>query len=123
VVENCPDTLLPSGSIHAYDNAIWSPNNKMVTASLQGRVADESGISSAYILVGGDNEITLTDLDENGNFFVDIEMEATKGAEYSIELYAADNYPEELGGPNSGLIDSTYIRVPHDMGGGKSNPN
>ena len=75
MVENCPDTLLPSGSIHAYDNAIWSPNNKMVTVSLQGRVADESGISSAYILVGGDNEITLTDLDENGNFFVDIEME------------------------------------------------
>jgi len=45
---------------------------------------------------------------------------AKRGAEYIIELYASDTNPEDSGGPNSGLVDSTYIRVPHDMSGGKS---
>jgi len=50
------------------------------------------------------------------------EVKVVKGAEYIIQLYAADTNtnPEDAGGPNSGLVDSTYIRVPHDMSGGKS---
>jgi len=53
-----------------------------------------------------------------GYFSLDIEVQATKDTEYLIELYADDTNPEEDGGPNSGLVDSTYITVPHDMGGG-----
>ena len=43
-----------------------------------------------------------------------------KGAEYVVELYAADTESADDGGPNSGLVDSTFIRVPHDMSDGKS---
>ena len=119
-VDNYPDILPPNGSIHAYHNMIRLPDNKMVTVTLEGRVSDESGISSAYIRVGGNDEITLIDLGEIENFSVDIEVEASKGAEYFIELYATDGNSEKDGGANSGLVDSTFIRVPHDMSGGKS---
>ena len=119
-VDNYPDILPPNGSIHAYHNMIRLPDNKMVTVTLEGRVSDESGISSAYIRVGGKDEITLIDLGEIENFSVDIEVEASKGAEYFIELYATDGNSEKDGGANSGLVDSTFIRVPHDMSGGKS---
>ena len=118
-VDNYPDILPPNGSIHAYHNMIRLPDNKMVTVTLEGRVSDESGISSAYIRVDGNDEITLIDLGEIENFSVDIEIKASKGAEYFIELYATDGNPEKDGGANSGLIDSTFIRVPHDMSGGK----
>lgn len=128
------DTMAPSGAVHAYPNLVWPPNNKMVTVTLDGYVVDELsmardgediGVSSAYLLIDGTDEIILLDettdlFDAEGQFSVDIEVKAAKGAEYIIELYAVDNEPEEDGGPNSGLVDSTYIRVPHDMSGGKS---
>jgi len=128
------DSFSPAGSIHAYPNMIWSANNKMVSVTLNGYIKDELsivrdsqgiGISSAYILIDGTDEIVLrnetTDLlDDNGNFSADIEVEASKGAEYLIELYATDTNPDDSGGPNYGLVDSTYIRVPHDMSDGKS---
>ena len=117
---NRRDTLPPSGSIHAYHNVILPPDNKMVSVTLEGRISDESGISSAYIRVAGNDEITVIDLGEIGNFSVSIEVKASKGTEYLIELYATDDNPEKDGGANSGLVDSTFIRVPHDMSGGKS---
>ena len=119
-VDNYPDTLPPKGSIHAYQNMIRPPDNKMVTLTLEGHVSDESGISSAYIRVAGNDEITLIDLGEIEYFSVDIEIKASKGVEYFIELYATDGNPEKDGGANSGLVDSTSIRVPHDMSGGRS---
>ena len=116
------DTLAPSGSVHAYPNLIWPPNNLMVTIALEGRVMDEMsiareggghGVSSAYLLIGGTDEITLWDdttdlLDADSHFSVEIEVKASKSAEYLIELFAADKNPDE---PNSGLVDTIYIRV------------
>lgn len=128
------DTQHPTGAVHAHDNMIWPPNNKTVTVTLDGYVKDELsiardgegiGVSSAYILIDGSEQITLRDettnlLDNDGQFSIGIEVKATKGAEYLIELYAGDTEPEDDGGPNTGLVDSTYISVPHDMSGGKS---
>jgi hypothetical protein len=127
------DTISPTGAIHAHDNMIWPANNKMVTVTLDGYVKDELsiardgegfGVSSAYLLVDGEEIVLLGDdinlLDEEGHFSLDVEVQATKDAEYLIELYANDTNPEEDGGANSGLVDSTYITVPHDMGGGNS---
>ncbi len=108
---------------------LWPPNNKMVGVILDGYVVDELsiardgqgiGVSSAYIVVDG-QMIVLRDettdlLDENGAYSVTVEVRATKGAVYSVELYAADTEPEEDGGPNSGLVDSTYIHVPDNRG-------
>ena len=111
-VDNYLDILPPNGSIHAYHNMTWPPDNKIVTVTLEGRVSDESGITSAYIRVDGNDEVTLIDLGEIDNFIVDIEIKASKGAEYFIELYATDGNPEKDGGANSGLVDSTSIRVP-----------
>ena len=123
----CPeDTRAPSGALHAYPNLVWPPNNKMVTVRLDGHVMDEicaaregggHGVSSAYLLIDGTDKITLLDdttdlLGADGYFSVDIEVKARKGAEYLIELFAADTNPE---GPNSGLVDTTYVRVPHNM--------
>ena len=124
----CPvnDTLAPAGSVHAYDNIIWPPNNKMVSVTLVGYVRDElsiardgegMGVSSAYLLVDGTEWIVLLDqttdlLDEAGQFSVDIEVKAIKGAEYGIELFASDTNPEESGGPNTGFVDSTRVHVP-----------
>jgi hypothetical protein len=73
-------------------------------------------IGEKIVLLGDDINL----LDEEGYFSLDVEVQATKGSEYLIELYAGDTSPEEDGGPNSGLVDSTYITVPHDMGGGNS---
>lgn len=131
------DTMPPTGAVHAHDNMLWPPNNKMVTVTLDGYVIDELsiardgegiGFSSAYLLIDGTDEIILRDettdlLDAEGQFSVDIEVKATKGAEYIIGLYAADTESEEDGGPNSGLVDSTYIHVPHDMSAGWPEPN
>jgi len=126
----CPeDTLAPSGALHAYPNLIWPPNNKMVNVNLSGyvmdemsiaREGDEIGISSAYLLIDDTDQIILLDdttdlLDANGHFSVDIEVKASKGAEYMIELYASDTKPDE---PNSGIVDKTFIRVPHNIDGG-----
>ena len=121
------DVMHPTGAVHAHDNMIWPPNNKMVTVTLDGYIKDELsiardgegiGVSSAYLLVDGEEIVLLGDdinlLDEAGYFSLDIEVQATKDAEYLIELYADDTNSEEDGGPNSGLIDSTYIRVFND---------
>lgn len=51
---------------------------------------------------------------------MEIEVKAIKEAVYIVELYAGDTNPEDSGGPNTGLVDSTYIRVPDDISGGKS---
>jgi hypothetical protein len=124
----CPeDIIAPSGAVHAYPNLIWPPNNKMVKVNLDGRVMDEMsiaeggghGVSSAYLLIDDTKEIVLFDdmmnlLDPDGNFSVEIEVKATKGAEYLIELFASDNNP---GAPNSGLVDTTHIQIPHNMSG------
>ena len=123
------DTQAPTGAVHAYDNVIWSPNNKMVTVTLEGYVKDELsmvrdgegiGVSEAYLLIGSTEEIILRDsttdlLNGDGKFSVNIQVKAVKGAEYVVELYASDTESADDGGPNSGLVDSTFIRVPHDM--------
>ncbi len=128
------DTQAPTGAVHAYDNMIWPPNNKMVTVTLEGYVKDELsmardgegiGVSKAYLLIGSSEEIILRDgtidkLSSEGRFSVNIEVRAVKGAEYVVELYAADTESADDGGPNSGLVDSTFIRVPHDMSDDKS---
>ena len=36
---------------------------------------------------------------------------------YPIKLFAADTSADAGGKPNSGLVDTTYVRVPHDMSG------
>ena len=127
------DTYPPTGAVHAHDNLIWPANNKMVEVTLDGYVLDELsiardgsgiGVSSAYLLVDGNKYVLrdgITDLlDENGRFNITVEVKAVKGAVYDAELYATDTEPEDAGGPNSGLVDSTHIRVPHDMSVGKS---
>jgi hypothetical protein len=117
------DTTPPAGSVHAYPNLIWPPNNKMVEVTLSGYVCDELsiardgggiGVSSAYLLVNGEETIPL--VIDDGSFSVTKEFEARAGALYTVELYAADTKPVEDGGPNSGLIDQTYIRVPLNVG-------
>ena len=72
------------------------------------------GISSAYLLIDGTDKIILIDgttdlLNADGHFRVEIKVNASKGSEYLIELYGTDTNPNE---PNSGLVDTTYIRVP-----------
>jgi|GEM_PF-3196226 hypothetical protein len=114
--DNRPDILPPSGSIHAYYRMTRPPENRLGTVTLAGHLTDESGISSAYIrVVAGNDEITVIDLGEFRNFNIDIEVAASKGAEYLIELFASDSNPEKAGGANSGLVDSTFIRIPHDV--------
>ena len=45
-------------------------------------------------------------------FSVEVEVKVSKGAEYHIELHGTDKNPD---GPNSGLVDTPYIRVPQNM--------
>lgn len=125
----CPDDVMhPTGAVHAYPNMIWPANNKMVTVTLDGYVMDELsiardgggiGVSSAYLLLNG-TIFTLRDgttdlLKQDGSFSVTVRVKAEKGAEYTVELHAADTKPATSAGPNSGIVDSTLIRVPHDM--------
>ena len=95
-----------------------------VEVTLSGHVRDELsiardgggiGISEAHLLVNGEGIIPLI-LESDGSFSTIEEFEAKKGALYTIELYATDTTPEEDGGPNTGLVDQTYIRVPQNMG-------
>jgi hypothetical protein len=118
------DTTPPTGSIQAHDNCLFPPNNTVVEVTLSGCVCDElsiardgggTGISSAYLLVNGEETIPLV-LDSDGLFSLTKEFEARKDTIYTIELYASDTNPIENGGPNSGLIDQTYIHVPSDRG-------
>ena len=91
----------------------------MVTVTLEGYVKDELsiardgggvGVSSAYLLVNK-NKTGPLNLNDEGRFSVTIEVKAEKGAVYNVELHAADTNPQEAGGPNSGLVDSTFILV------------
>ncbi len=113
------DTLPPAGSIHAYDNYIFPPNKKMVDVTVSGYVRDDmsmirdgggTGVSDAYLQINGGDPIPLT-LEPDGSFIKVVSLQALKGAVYEIELYAADTTPVESGGPNSGLVDETYVRV------------
>lgn len=125
------DTMYPAGAVHAHDNLLWPPNNKKVQVEIEGYVIDELsmvrdgdgiGVSQAYLLVNGtkiilrDETTDLLDPDD-GSFSIVEYLEARKNAIYPIELFAADTVAEEDGGPNSGLVDSTFVRVPHDMSG------
>lgn len=127
------DTSSPTGAIHAHNNLLWPPNNKEVPVVLNGYVVDELsiakdgqgvGISSAYIIIN-DEKIVLLDeeidlLDESGYFEIEVKLTASKNARYDISLFAADTNPDEDGGPNSGLVDSTYVEVPDNMSLGNS---
>ena len=121
----------PTGAVHAYDDMPaprWLPNKRTIDVKLVGYVLDEMsisrdgmgiGVSFAYLLFNG-TKIILRDqstdlLDENGRFSVTIKVREKRTAIYKVEYYASDTVPAENGGPNSGLVDSTYIRVPHDM--------
>jgi len=121
------DTMPPAGAVHADSSFLFPPNNRMVEVTLSGYVRDElsisrdgdgedgegPGVSNAYLFVNGEEINLLPALDGDGAFSVLMEFEAARGALYTIELYAADTTP---GGPNSGLIDRTYVRVFSDMG-------
>jgi hypothetical protein len=120
------DTMSPTGAVHAYPNKI-APNKRLVTITLDGYVTDElsiardgtgTGVSSAYLMVDGkkitlkDESIDLLTADGGyGRFSVTAQVQAKKGAVYTVELYASDTEPIEDGGHNSGLVDSTFIRV------------
>ncbi len=113
------DTTPPTGPVHANPNLIWPPNDRMVTVTLGGYVKDELsiardgggvGVSSAYLLIDGYTTFPIS-LDGQGRFSVTIEIKAGKGAVYNVELYATDTNPVESGGPNSGLVASTFISV------------
>ena len=137
------DTMSPTGAIHAYQKLIWPPKGKCshgghnifwpfigrkVNMTLTGYVVDEMsiardgagiGVSYAYILVN-DTEIILRDdttdlLEEDGSFNINVPIKADRRGVYKVELYADDTEPEEDGGPNSGLVDSTYISIPYNM--------
>ena len=114
--------MWPAGAVHAYPNALV-PNKKLVTITLDGYVKNELsiardgtgiGVSSAYIMVDG-KQITLRESTDttpwDGRFSLTTQVQAKKGAVYEVELYASDTEPQEAGGPNSGLVDSTFIRV------------
>jgi hypothetical protein len=124
-LEACPvltDTTPPAGSVHAYANSLWPPNNKMVEVTISGYVRDEmsiasdeggvNGVSEAHLVIDGGEPIGL-DLDEDGTFSMTMEFEARKDAVYTIELHATDT------NQNEGLVDQTYISVPSDMSGKK----
>lgn len=118
------DKWAPAGSVHAHDNMIWAPNNKIVSVTLDGYVRDElsiakngngHGVSEAYIMVNDDRYELIDYLDADGYYSFDIEVQAVKGAHYDVQLFASDTNSE----PNSGMVDSTYIYVPENMGNGK----
>jgi hypothetical protein len=51
----------------------------------------------------------------NGCFGRNIEIQAIRGSETLIEMWATDTEPESSGGPNSALVDWTTIVVPSSM--------
>jgi choice-of-anchor C domain-containing protein len=111
------DTRQPAGAVHAHDNLIWPPNNKMVPVLISGYLVDELsasqedggiGVAEAYLMIDGERDDLNVD-PNNGRFKLVKEFQARKGATYLIELFATD------ANGNSGLVDSTYVRVPHNM--------
>lgn len=122
------DIMPPTGAVHAHDNMLWPPNNKSVPVKIEGYVLDEMsmardgegiGVSNAYLIVNRKMIILRDDttdlLNPDGSFSVVRNLKATKGAKYIIELWAADTTAIDDGGPNEDLVDSTFVRVPHDM--------
>lgn len=108
------DTVPPAGSVHAYSNMLWPPNNQDVQVEISGYVYDElsalkdgggTGIASASLEVEG-VEIPIT-LDADGTFTGWAVVQAVKGAVYSVELFATDT-----SGNGPTLIDATSIVVP-----------
>ena len=71
------------------------------------------GVSRAELRISGMTAIPL-DLEDNGQFSLDFEFKAVKGAVYWVELWAEDTNNT----PNSGIVDTTYILVDEDMGNG-----
>jgi hypothetical protein len=69
-----------------------------------------TGISNAYLQIDG-GEMIVLDLNPDGSFSIIRGFAAVKNAVYEIKLYATDTNPEESGGPNTGLVDQTYVRV------------
>ncbi len=111
------DTRPPAGAVHANDNMLWPPNNKPVPVLINGYVVDElsaygvnggTGVEVAYLIINGER-IDLSFDEKDGRFRLVKELVAKKGAIYCIELFATD------ANGNSGLVDSTYVRVPYDM--------
>jgi len=123
------DDMHPAGAVHAHDNLLWPPNNKKVQVEIEGYVIDELcmvrygdviGLSEAYLLVNGKKIILrnheTNKLNPDGSFRIVQYLKARKNAIYPIELWAGDTAAGE-DGPNFGLVDSTFVRVPHDMSG------
>ena len=113
------DTDPPTGAVHAHDNFLWARNGKPAEVVLSGYVRDAlsiardgggTGVSSAYLLIDGTDTVPLT-LGTGGTFSVTYGFVCAKEAVYTVELYAADTTPAADGGPNSGLVDSTYVHV------------
>ena len=79
------------------------------------------GVSYAYLLIRG-KKIILKDettdlLKPDGSFRIVTRLKAKKRAIYPIKLFAADTAIGEDGRPNFGLVDSTFVKVPRNMGG------
>ena len=116
LLETYRDTMPPAGAVHASDNILSPPNNRMMNVNISGYVRDElsiardgggTGVSTAYLLINGWQTVPLT-LEDDGSFSLTRQFRANRGALYNIELYAADTNPEA---PNEGLVDSTQVRV------------
>ena len=122
IISISDDKIPPTGSVHAYPNLIFPPNNQMITIVFNGYVMDEAsilrdggdiGVSLAYVIINGSQKIILRDgpidkLGEYGKFEFRVDLPAIKNAEHVVELFAADTNPIV---PNFGLVDDTTIRV------------
>jgi choice-of-anchor C domain-containing protein len=125
------DVRHPTGAVHAHDNILWPPNNKWRRVVFTGYVVDELsmardgegiGVARAFLKIDGKKWIILRNknidrLDKNGRFRIVRWLQAKKGKVYKVRLYAADTVSIENGGANAGWVDSTYVRVPKNMGG------
>lgn len=107
-----------TGSIHAYPNLLWPPNNKDRTIILEGYFIDKlamlrfggTGVSDAYAMVDGSVvDLTWTEIDGKFTYSAETTVKAVKGADYSVELYVIDS------AGNTALVDSTHISVPGNM--------
>jgi hypothetical protein len=116
------DSRPPAGAVHAYPNVL-AATGTWVTVVLDGYVADEvsiarygggCGVSAASLDIDGQKVVLRVSSDTSpwdGRFRLPIKVLAKGGAVYKIRLSASDKRPAEEGGPNSGIVDSTYIRI------------